>query len=253
MFEQLPSGKSRKWWTIPLAVLGEILIIGILILIPLFYTQVLPTPELVAALTLPPPPLPPPPPAPPAAAHPMPRHVETQPRVFKLNTLVAPKVIPKETVIGSSIEPQIADNAGVPGGVPGGIPGGVVGGTVGGVFGGVAAAAPPPPPPPPAPKAAPQPARLAVGGQVQAAKLIHEVMPQFPRMAHEARIAGVVRLKAVIAKDGTVEDLSVISGHPFLVPAALDAVKQWVYKPTFLNGKPIEVSTEVDVTFTLAS
>jgi protein TonB len=88
---------------------------------------------------------------------------------------------------------------------------------------------------------------------VQAAKLIHQVVPQYPQLAHEARLGGVVRLKAVIAKDGTIEDLSVISGHPLLVPAAMNAVKQWTYKPTFLNGVAIEVATEIDVTFTLSS
>ncbi len=88
---------------------------------------------------------------------------------------------------------------------------------------------------------------------MQAAKLIRQVMPKFPKLAHDARIAGVVKLKAVIAKDGTVQDLNVISGHPLLVAAALEAVKQWVYKPTFLNGNAIEVATEIDVTFQLTS
>jgi periplasmic protein TonB len=70
--------------------------------------------------------------------------------------------------------------------------------------------------------------------------------------AKQARIQGVVRLNAVIAKDGTISDLSVISGHPLLVPSALDSVKQWIYQPTLLNGNPVEVTTEIDVNFTLA-
>jgi protein TonB len=251
MFEQsILQGKTRKQWTIPLVILGELAIVGVLVLIPLLYVQTLPMADITSILTLPPPPPAPPPPPPPAAA----RAPRVQPRQFKMNVLTAPVTIPKEPVIAASSlpdAPSIAD-AGVPGGVVGGVPGGIAGGIPGGIIGSapIVAAAPPPPP---APKAEPAPARLSVGGQVQAAKLIHEVDPSFPRLAHEARIGGLVRLKAVIAKDGTVKDLSVISGHPMLVPAALNAVKQWIYKPTFLNGTPIEVDTEVDVTFALST
>jgi protein TonB len=119
------------------------------------------------------------------------------------------------------------------------------------VLGSISAVAPPPPSPPPAPVVTPS--RVQVGGQVQAAKLIRQVVPEYPKLAHEARLGGVVRLKAVIAKDGTIEGLSVISGHPLLVPAAMTAVKQWIYKPTFLNGVAIEVDTEIDVTFALST
>jgi len=114
----------------------------------------------------------------------------------------------------------------------------------------VPSAAPPPPPPPPraeAPK--PMPERIRVGGQVEAAKLVHEVLPQYPVLASEARVQGIVRLSAVISKDGRVEDLKVISGHPLLIASAMDAVKQWVYQPTYLNSQPVEVQTEIDVTF----
>lgn len=78
-------------------------------------------------------------------------------------------------------------------------------------------------------------------------------MPTYPKLAHDAHIGGTVRLKAIIAADGTVKDLSVISGHPLLIPSALNAVKQWVYKPTILNGTPIEVDTEIDVNFQLSA
>jgi protein TonB len=175
------------------------------------------------------------------------------PRQFKLNVLTAPVTIPKQPVIvpsSAADAPDLTAN-GVPGGVPGGVPNGMIGGTIDGILGSISAGPPPPPPPPPAPVATPS--RIQVGGQVQAAKLIHQVLPEYPRLAHEARLGGVVRLKAVIAKDGTVKDLSVMSGHPLLVPAAISAVKQWIYKPTFLNGIPIEVGTEVDVTFTLST
>ena len=78
---------------------------------------------------------------------------------------------------------------------------------------------------------------------MQQAKLIRQPKPVYPPLAKQARISGVVHLTAVIAKDGTIQDLKVISGHPLLVQAAMEAVKQWVYQPTLLNGEPVEVVT----------
>ena len=123
-----------------------------------------------------------------------------------------------------------------------------------GVIGGIPSVAPPPPPPPQAevPKPA-TPERIRIGGKVEAARLIHEVQPEYPVLASQARIGGTVRLKAIIGRDGTVEDLSLVSGQPLLVQAAMEAVKQWVYKPTYLNGVPVEVLTEVVVNFRLSS
>ena len=82
---------------------------------------------------------------------------------------------------------------------------------------------------------------------------MNKVQPLYPALAKQARIQGTVRLQAVIAKNGSVEELQVISGHPLLVQAALDAVKQWRYRPTLLNGEPVEVVTTIDVVFTLSS
>jgi protein TonB len=78
---------------------------------------------------------------------------------------------------------------------------------------------------------------------------VREVAPSYPKLASMAHIAGTVRLKAVIGRDGTVEDLTLISGHPLLIQAAEAAVKQWIYKPTLLNGVPVEVETEIAVHF----
>jgi TonB family protein len=94
--------------------------------------------------------------------------------------------------------------------------------------------------------------RLRVGGNLQSAKLISKPVPRYPAEAKQARIQGVVKLFAVIGRDGAVENLTVISGDPLLATAAMDAVKQWVYQPTLLNGNPVEVETEIDVNFTLA-
>ncbi len=93
---------------------------------------------------------------------------------------------------------------------------------------------------------------LQVGGDVQAARIITRVIPTYPAMAKQARISGTVRLLGVIAPDGTIQKLQVVSGHPLLARAALDAVRQWVYRPTLLNGEPVEVIAPIDVIFTPA-
>jgi protein TonB len=82
--------------------------------------------------------------------------------------------------------------------------------------------------------------------------LIFQPRFEYPALAKMARIQGVVRLEAVISRDGTIQSLKVISGHPLLIKAALDAVQRWRYQPTLLNGQPVEVATEIDVNFALA-
>jgi len=77
-------------------------------------------------------------------------------------------------------------------------------------------------------------------------------MPDYPPLARMARVQGTVRLEAVISTDGRIQNLRVLTGHPLLVNAALEAVARWRYQPTLLNGEPVEVVTEIDVNFTLA-
>ena len=84
------------------------------------------------------------------------------------------------------------------------------------------------------------------------AKLVKQVIPVYPPLCKTARIYGVVHLVGIIAKDGTIRNLQLIDGHPMLARAALDAVAQWVYKPTLLSGEPVEVICPIDVTFTLS-
>jgi protein TonB len=91
-----------------------------------------------------------------------------------------------------------------------------------------------------------------VGGDVQAGLLLHQVRPSYPPLAKAGHVTGVVKLAAIITCDGRVRDLTVISGHPLLVKAALEAVRQWLYKPTLLNGEPIEVKTVISLNFQLA-
>jgi protein TonB len=95
-------------------------------------------------------------------------------------------------------------------------------------------------------------APLRVGGTVQMAKLIRKVIPEYPPLARSARISGVVHLVGIIAKDGTIRNLQLIGGHPMLARAALEAVEQWVYEPTLLNGEPVEVIAPIEVSFTLS-
>ena len=114
---------------------------------------------------------------------------------------------------------------------------------------------PPPPPPPPSnpePPVAVARHPVPVGGDVQMAKLVRKIIPAYPPLAKAARISGVVRLIGIIARDGTIRNLQLVSGHPLLTRAAMEAVQQWVYKPTLLNGEPVEVIAPIDVNFTLS-
>src|SRR3954447_26949675 len=252
MFEQTfvdGTGKTKKSWTVTVAFILEIVAIGVAVLIPLIYTDSLPKTQLTGFLVAPPPP--PPPPPPPAAAAPV-KVVKVAPRQFDAGRLLAPKQIPKEIAMIKEEElPPPSANAGVVGGVPGGVPGGTSGGVIGGIIGSVPTAAPPPPPPPVKEKPA-TPQRIRVGGNVQAANLVRKITPVYPPLAKQARVQGTVRFTAVISKDGTIQQLQLVSGHPLLVQAAQDAVKQWLYKPTLLNGEPVEVVTQIDVNFTLS-
>lgn len=95
------------------------------------------------------------------------------------------------------------------------------------------------------------PMRIAIGGNVQAARIIHRVQPAYPEGASKEKISGIVKLHVVIAKDGKVQQIQVVSGHPLLIQAAIDAVRQWEYQPTLLNGQPVEVDTQVELVFAL--
>jgi periplasmic protein TonB len=114
----------------------------------------------------------------------------------------------------------------------------------------IAAPALPPPPKPQVHPSAPS-APIRVGGSVQMAKLIRKVIPEYPMLARASRISGVVHLVGTIAKDGTIRNLQLVDGNPLLTHAAMEAVAQWVYEPTLLNGEPVEVIAPIEVNFTL--
>jgi len=236
--ELVVSGKDRRKthtrWTIAVSLIGQVGILAVLILIPLIYTQALPTAMLTTLLVAPPPPPPPPPPAPKTVV------VKPPPSFIQHNQMVAPKVIPKSITVVKDQQTPNMENSGIYGGVAGGSAG-----ALGGILGNSGPAAPPPPPKPKVPQI------IHVGGNVQAAKLVSQPMPQYPAIAKAARIQGTVVLHAIIAKDGSIEQLQLISGPPLLVQAALNAVRQWRYQPTLLNGQPVEVDTVIRVVFTL--
>lgn len=257
MFEQmlLPTGGTHQTRNTMLAFVGQAALVAFAVLIvPALFVAQLPKLELSTELIAPP--LPPPPPPPPAAATQALAHpavVKPVPRTFVLPQLIAPKSIPQQVAMDSDAPPALASpdlTAGITDGVAGGIPGGVLGGSLGGSIG-----APPAPKVQAAPAPAPVaqiPSQIKVGGDVQAARLLHEVQPSYPPIARQAHIAGTVALSATIAPDGSVKNLKVLSGNPLLVDSAVKAVRQWTYKPTFLNGTPVEVLTEVDVKFSLS-
>jgi len=229
---------KRRLSTTILSFSLQVLLICVLILIPLIYTDALPKTQLMTFLVAPPPP--PPPPPPPAAA---------QIKVVKMvsevinGQLRAPTKIPEKVqMIREEEAPPDLGAGGVPGGVPGGIPGGAAGGVMGSVLSSVNTAAPK--------IAVPQRVRVSQG--VSTGLLIRKVQPNYPPLAKQARIQGQVVLQAEISKDGTIQNLQLISGHPMLAPAAIEAVKQWRYKPYLLNGEPVAVETQVVVNFSLS-
>src|ERR1700692_105141 len=226
--------KTNKPWTVVLSMIFQVAFLAVLILIPLIYTEALPKTMMATLLVAPPPP--PPPPPPPIAQV---VHVKPQVHLMDAGKLVTPKVIPKDIKI---IKEDAPDMSGMQGGVVGGVAGGQMGGVIGGGIGGVGGGPPPP---------KPTQTRIRQGGQVQAAKLTNKVQPLYPPLARQTRISGTVSVHAIIAKNGTVEKLEGITAPPLLGPAALDAVRQWKYQATTLNGEAVEVVTTIDVIFSL--
>jgi len=232
--------RTKRGRTTTVAFLLEIMIIIVMVLIPLIFTEALPRTFLMASLI----PLPPPPPPPPPAAAPV-KIVKIIQTDIVNGQLRTPTKIPQKVQMIKEDEapPPVMSTAGVVGGVPGGVPGGQMGGVIGGIVAATSNL--------PVPKIA-TPQRIRVSSGVQSGLLIRKVNPTYPPLARQARIQGVVILQAQISKDGNIENLQLISGHPMLAPAAIEAVKQWKYKPYLLNGEPVEVETQVQVNFTLS-
>lgn len=231
--------KTKRGVTTTISFLFQVGLIGVLVLIPLLFTEALPKTQLMTFLVAPPPP--PPPPPPPAAA---PVKIVKQVQTDIINgQLRTPTKIPEKVqMIKEEEAPPPMMSAGVVGGVPGGVPGGQMGGVIGGIISSTPVAVP---------KVA-TPQRVRVSQGVTQGLLIRKVSPTYPPLARQARIQGSVLLQAEISKGGDIENLRLISGHPMLAPAAIEAVKQWKYKPYILNGEPVEVETQITVNFTLS-
>jgi protein TonB len=229
--------KTKRGRTSAVAFIIEFMIIGVMVLIPLIFTEALPKGQMMFLLVAPPPP---PPPPPPAAAVVHVKQIQTDIVNGELRT---PTKIPQKVkMIQEDEAPPAMATTGVVGGVPGGVPGGSMGGVMGSILSATPVAVP---------KIA-TPTRVRVSLGVSQGLLIRKVPPAYPPLARQARIQGVVILQAQISKEGNIQNLQLISGHPMLAPAAIEAVKQWKYKPYLLNGEPVEVDTQVQVNFTLA-
>jgi protein TonB len=238
--------RKRKAFATFSSFLLNLLAIGVLLLVPLYFTEELPKAELLTFLVAPPPP---PPPPPPAAAQTAKVLKQIQTDVLSNGGLRTPTRIPQKVQMIQEEEapPPMAASGGVIGGVPGGIPGGQLGGVIGGIVSATSNLSAVPRFVP----ATPQRVRISQG--VTRGLLIHSVQPPYPVLARAARVQGDVVLRAIIDKNGNIQDLQLVTGHPMLVPSAIEAVKQWRYKPYLLNGNPVEVDTTITVIFALTT
>lgn len=228
--------QTRKPATVLFSVFLQASIICILIGLPLVYTEALPNAQLENLLVAPPPPQS-------AVTQTVARHVQTRnaSRLFVVPKLIAPAHIPPRInhVSDAPLAPEITpvvSGQGTPGAA---IPG----------LEDLIGVAPPPPSPRIRLKSS---GPVKIGGKVAAANVIYSVRPAYPPLAKAARIEGVVEFTATISKEGMIENLTLVRGHPLLVNAARQAVSQWRYRPTLLNGQPVEVITDITVNFTLS-
>ena len=239
MFEQsmlLDDAPSKKAGAVAVSLTVQTVFVGTLVLIPLMYNERLPflqpTPPTYLQITAPLPPAPAPVDHVPPTGSSRP-HTNARPFVLVHNSSrgVAESVA---TIAEPGVDVAFGPYTGPL--VPTIMPSVIV------------------PPPPPVVTVVEtvraKPVRLST--EILASKLVHKVVPAYPRLAIATRVSGTVKLVGVIAKDGSVQQLQVLSGHPLLTQAALEAVRQWIYTPTMLNGKTVEVSAPIDVIFTLA-
>jgi periplasmic protein TonB len=229
------SEHSHRAWTTLISFALQALALGSLLLLPLLYTEGLPRLALLAPLLVPAPP----PSAPPTQRHNPPSMTQSN---MMGNRLVAPPQIPAVvTMLTEAVPPAPAfDSSAFSVSHGMGDPNGR-GNVMDSVFGSRVVA----PPPPPAPHHPPV-SRMMEGN------LLHRVQPDYPLLARQVRVQGQVVLRAMISREGTIENLQVLSGHPMLVQAAVNAVRQWRYRPYVLNGEPVEVETQVTVNFHLS-
>jgi protein TonB len=222
----------------------HIVILATLIIVPLYTTGTIQLDNYNATPLAAPPAAPPPPP--PAAGRTAAPHITSKrPKLtYTQGKLISPASIPKAVSLDNAA--GAPDLGGVEGGVPGGVAGGQLGGSLGGVLGGTGTSIPIPPPQQPAVKRI-----VRVGSNLKGPRQTYAVQPEYPVLARQTHLSGVVVVNAVIDEHGNVVGARALSGHPLLIPAALKAVLQWKYEPTLLNGTPVAVEMEVTVHFNL--
>ena len=251
MFEQsilLPE-QDKKRWTFAASILVEVSAVSVLVLIPLIYTERLGLGWIQSVI-----------PTAPLTRQQQPvldSHVTRTSRAPRPNEFLMPNLNAhprREILIDDQASLQPCPSC-VESSLP---PSDMTISRVG--FDGSNRVLPPPlPPPTPKPAEVKKPPVETVAGPVkvstgaQEAKIIRRVIPTYPDLAKRARVQGTVKLLGVISADGRIERLQVLSGHPLLIAAAVDAVKQWTYRPTLLNGQPVEVQAPIEVHFILSN
>jgi protein TonB len=249
MFESMESNQglhaARRLLALLISMTFHALVILLIVVLPLVFFQLMPEVDFLTFLiAAPAPPLPPPPPPP--TGHRAPGKRENP--IIHFGSIDR---IPDQLPIGIpppwGEAPPVTFSAGIEGfglGMLGsGDPSSAVG--IGSILHSIAPTVAPPPPPPPVRT----PRR--VGGKVQEAKLIRKEPPIYPEIARRARISGLVVLEVTIDEEGNVTGWKTQQGHPVLVEAAVQAVKQWKYSPTLLNGEPLQVVSTVNINFIL--
>jgi len=253
MFEQVMltgSGKGKRVWTTCAGVTGQLALVAGMVVAPMVWPQAMPQATFTLLV----------PTAPAGRAPNREPEVKHAPSIApkairRLATvgLVQPTRIPLAIVIDKEL-PEAFTNVGPGNGVRGGTGPEIGDGFLVSIIGDAGKARPKDPPvvpaQPPDPPALPV-RRVVEGGVVKLASVTYRVEPRYPQLAVISHVEGVVKLRGVIATDGRIIDLAVESGHPLLAPAALEAVRQWRYVPTFLDGLPVEVVTTIAVTFRL--
>lgn len=253
MFEQamLPSNRlATRGASLAASLTAQVALVGLLLLVPLIFTDQLPVLRMMDTLREPPPP--PPPPSVRIVASELAPHAIPAQSLGK--TVFLPRNVPDQPAMIIDEAPPVSAFAG-PGVIGGagnstGSPDGVIGSILTYVDR-MSAFAPPKPAAVARAAEPPAPTRIRQGGHVQEAMLLRRVMPVYPTLAKQARIFGAVHLEGIIGRNGTVQQLRVLDGHPLLVKAAVDAVRQWLYRPTLLNGDAVEVIAPIEVRFIL--
>jgi protein TonB len=242
MLENSPTKPPRRMGDFVLSATVQLLLLAVLLLLPLYFSEAIDIRQLNKTLLAAPPPAPasPPPPAAARSAAPKRRAVSVE------GKLVTPRVIPnqltrlREELAGDDLSDAIVTGEGVPGGVPGGQPGGVIGGILSSVA--------PPVPIDSAPKGP-----IRVGKGVKAPRVIFGPDPEYPLLARQSKVSGAVVIDAVIDTQGNVIQMRTVSGSPLLVMAAMQALQQWKYEPTIVGGQAFPVQLLVTITFELKS